>query len=461
MDTNTYRQIPKMDKLLELPGVRKAAEGLPRSLVRRAVQDTLDRLRQDLRGGAALPDSDALEAMLISAVRSAGNWRLRRVINATGVVLHTNLGRAPLGGEIAAHVAETAAGYSTLEYDLENGCRGSRYSLVEQQLCRITGAEAAMVVNNNAAAVFLMLNTLAAGKQVAVSRGELVEIGGAFRVPEIMSASGAALLEIGTTNKTHARDYENALSREDTGALLKVHTSNFKIVGFSEGVSIEELSCMAAVHDVPLLYDLGAGFFVRPEALGLHEGIYVPDAVKYADICCFSGDKLFGAGQAGILLGRAEYIERMKKNQLARMLRVDKMTLASLEAVLRLYEDPDTAKRLPVLRMLSAEEPELEQRARMLAASLSEICKSCSFSAVPCTDEPGGGSLPTVELPGWAVVVASEACTVVQLEAMLRALPVPVIGRISKDRLLLSVRTLLPEDEELLIRSMAALEVEQ
>lgn len=416
MDTGIFRQIPKMDRLLELPAVKSAAEGLPRPLVSETIRGELDALRQELRSGAALPEEDALAARLAGAIRKAGQWRLRRVINATGVVLHTNLGRAPLGGEAASHVAETAAGYSTLEYDLDRGERGSRHALVEAQLCRLTGAEAAMVVNNNAAAVFLMLNTAAKGRGVAVSRGELVEIGGAFRVPEIMAASGASLLELGTTNKTHGSDYENAFAEADVAALLKVHRSNFKLVGFTEEVGIEELSGIAARHGVPLLYDLGAGFLVRPESLGLHEGAFVPDAVRHADVCCFSGDKLFGAGQAGILVGKAELIGRMKRNQLARMLRVDKMTLASLEAALRLYEDPETAKReLPVLRMLSAPQSELRSAAEALARELSAACASLCFEAVPCKDEPGGGSLPTVELPGWAVAV--EGCAPDRLEA--------------------------------------------
>ena len=453
MNTNSYRQIPKMDTVLELPAVKSAAAGLPRNLVRSAAQQELDALRRELREGLALPPEDELEKRLAASVQKAGVFRLRRVINATGVVLHTNLGRAPLGVSAANHVAEAAAGYSTLEYDLETGSRGSRHALVEQQLCRLTGAEAAMVVNNNAAAVFLMLHALAANRKVVVSRGELVEIGGSFRIPEIMSASKASLLEIGTTNKTHTADYLAALEKENVGAILKVHTSNFKIVGFSEEVGAEELAALAHAHGLPFLYDLGAGFLLRPETLGLHEGLYVPDAVKVADVCCFSGDKLFGAGQAGILLGKKELIECMKKNQLARILRVDKLTLAALEAVLRLYEDPLLAKaELPVLRMLSAPEAELKASAEALSRKLSAVCGAYTFEAVPCTDEPGGGSLPGVELPGWAVAVSGQAPDT--LEAAFRTLSVPVVGRISKGRFLLSVRTLLPEDAEKLIRDL-------
>ena len=457
MEHSVYSQIPKMDRLLALPAVQEAAKTLPRQLVRQAAEQVLSDVREALRQGAPLPSQEELQERVLLAIRKAAAWRLRPVVNATGVVLHTNLGRAPLGAELADHVARTAGGYSTLEYDLESGGRGSRYALVEQQLCRITGAEAAMVVNNNAAAVFLMLHALCAGRGVAVSRGELVEIGGAFRVPEIMAASGASLLEVGTTNKTRLSDYRAALDRSDTAALLKVHTSNFKIVGFSEEASLEELAELAKERGLPLLYDLGAGFLIRPEALGLHEGVYVPDAVRYADVCCFSGDKLFGGAQAGIVLGRKEFIDRMKRDQLARMLRVDKMTLAATEAVLQCYEDPMWAKdRLPVLQMLACPEKLLREKAETMASQWQAACPKLQLQAVSCTDEPGGGSLPGLELPGWAVAVSGASPD--SMEKTLRSLDTPVIARIFKNRLLLSVRTLLPEDGPALLEAMKALE---
>lgn len=459
MDTSILRQIPKMDALLELDAVKNAARELPRPLVKQAVQTVLDELRARLRAGEALPAPEELETRLVRAIASAGAWRLRRVVNATGVVLHTNLGRAPLAPPAAERVGQTAAGYTSLEYDLETARRGSRHALIERQLCRLTGAEAAMVVNNNAAAVFLMLYTLARGKKVAVSRGELVEIGGSFRVPEIMSASGAELLEIGTTNKTHRHDYVSALQRGDIGAILKVHTSNFKIVGFSEDVPLCELSDLSKEAGVPLLYDLGAGFLVRPEQLGLHEGVYIPDAVRYADVCCFSGDKLLGSAQAGILLGRAPLIAQMKACQLSRMLRVDKMTLAALEATLRLYAQPETAvQKIPVLRMLSAPQAELKDRALALCEKLGRLSSPLTFAACECLDEPGGGALPGLSLPGWAVEVCLPGCAPQELEKRLRAMPVPIIGRIAKGRLLLCVRTLLPEDEAALLDAFAAFE---
>ena len=460
MDSAIFRQIPKMDRLLEGEAVRAAAEDLPRAEAREAVRKELDRLRKELADGAAMPGERELDLRLAGAVRRAGQPRLRRVVNATGIVLHTNLGRAPLSAGTAAHVAETAAGYSNLEYDLETGGRGSRNDLAEELLCRVTGAEAALVVNNNAAAVFLMLNTHARGKKVAVSRGELVEIGGAFRVPEIMRASGADLMEIGTTNKTHPEDYRRALEN-GAQAILKVHTSNFRVTGFAASVEAEELAGLAEEYGVPLFYDLGSALPVRKEMLGLPEGIFAGDAAPVCDVCCFSGDKLFGAGQAGIVLGRAEAVAAMKKNQLSRILRVDKMTLAALEDTARWYLDPEQAlEKVPVLRMLRADAGRLRQDAEHMAERLARICPSCAFAAVPCTDAPGGGALPGVELPGWAVAVSHAARSANELEEFLRGRDRPVIARIRDGRLLLSVRTVLPEDGPAVEEAFRALEKE-
>ena len=388
-------------KHLKAVGVGAADEGepelsgQPRALVREAVREGLEELRAALRAGQPMPGEEELDLLLTEKIRQKTDYRLKRVVNASGVVLHTNLGRAPLGAEIAAHVAETAAGYSNLEFDLEQGKRGTRYAHIEELLCKLTGAEAALVVNNNAAAVFLMLNTLARDRQVAISRGELVEIGGSFRVSEIMEQSGARLLEIGTTNKTHLGDYETALTDKGAEVPLKVHSSNFKITGFAEQVSLEELRPLADAHGALLLYDLGAGFLLPPEQLGLTEGVHVPRTVRYADVVCFSGDKLLGGAQAGILLGKKPYIQRMKRNQLTRMLRIDKLTLSALEGVLRWYTDSAQAReQIPVLRMLSAQEGELKKKALALAKTLSLSCPGCTFGAEPCTDEPGGGSLP-------------------------------------------------------------------
>ncbi len=448
MDMSQLRSIPKVDNILEWPEIKRVCREVPRALARETIRRELDRLRGALRQGEleTVPSAEELDAMLCAEIKKAAQPSLRRVINATGVVLHTNLGRAPLGTEIAASAAFAAAGYSNLEYNLEKGCRGSRYACTEELLCALTGAEAALIVNNNAAAVFLMLNTLAQGKKAAVSRGELVEIGGGFRIPEIMALSGAELMETGTTNKTRLSDYKSAI---DLGAevLLKVHTSNFKITGFTEETALSQLSALAKESGTYLLYDMGSGFLIRPETLGLHEGAYIPDAVRECDVVCFSGDKLLGGAQAGILLGKSEPIALMKKNQLNRMLRPDKLTLAALEAVLRCYIDEKQAKeKIPALRMLAAEQTSLLETARLLAARLADCCPTLHFFAEPCADETGGGSLPGMELSGAAVAVEGAPPQV--LEEKMRANDPPVIGRISRNRFLLSVRTLMPGDVE-------------
>lgn len=459
MDHNCFSQIPKMDKLLERPALQWAHTAYPRTMIREAVQAVVAQLQQELRQGGQMPSMEELDARMVQSVERAGRFSLCRLVNATGIVLHTNLGRAPLGVENAEHMAAMASHYSNLEFNLEEGRRGSRYDHVERLLCRLTGAEAALIVNNNAAAVFLMLNTLANGKTVAVSRGELVEIGGSFRIPEIMEQSGAQLLEIGTTNKTRLSDYRNAIEEKGAGALLKVHSSNFKICGFTEQAEPEQLAALAREHDLPLLYDLGAGFLVPPRMVGVQDGIDVKDAVASADVVCFSGDKLLGAGQAGILVGRRALIDRMKKNQLLRMLRIDKLSLASIEGVLRWYLDPAQAiQKVPVLRMLAEREETLQSRARQLAQRLNETVKTMSFEAVPCMDEPGGGTMPTLELPGWAVAVSSGNRSAQVLTEWLRDRETPVIGRIHHGMLLLSVRTLLEGDDDAIVAAFAALE---
>ncbi len=451
MDNNIMRKIPKMDKILEWQSVAEASEGLPRAAVREAISKELDQLRKELLEAgekAVIPPDEELANRMAKAVSSAGKFRLQNLVNATGIVLHTNFGRAPTGREIAEHVAKIAAGYSNLEYDLDKGCRGSRYDLIEETICEITGAEGALVVNNNAAAVFLMLNTLAKGKNVVISRGELVEIGGAFRIPDIMEESGAHLMEVGTTNKTHLSDYENAVLKRGGQALLKVHHSNFEQSGFTESVDITLLSDLAKTYDIPLLFDLGAAFMVRPEELNLHKGSYLQDVVKYADICCFSGDKLFGAGQAGIVVGKKPMIEAMKKNQLMRILRVDKMTFASLEAALKWYKDPAYAiEHIPALSMLSAKDEDLERRAR-------ELAERIGGEVIPCEDEPGGGSLPGVKLTGWAVQLKPGTLSVDALAERLRRNETPIIARIHNDALLLSVRTLMPGDEDVIAEAV-------
>jgi L-seryl-tRNA(Ser) seleniumtransferase len=379
---------------------------------------------------------------------------LRPVVNATGVILHTNLGRAPLAAAARDAMARAAASYVTLEYDLERGVRGSRYVHCAGLLVELTGAEAALVVNNNAAALVLALNTLALGREVVVSRGELVEIGGAFRVPDILERSGARLREVGSTNRTRLDDYSRAVS-EEVGALLKVHRSNFRITGFTEEASLSELATLAAEHGVPLIHDLGSGLLMEADRLGLAGEPTVMESLRAgADLVTFSGDKLLGGPQAGIVLGRRTLVERMRSNPLCRALRVDKVTLAALEATLHLYRDPDRAlAEIPALALLSQPSSTLEARALALAERLRSA--GARAEAMPGTAVVGGGTCPDVEVPSWTIRVASTAPTPGELARRLRSGDPPVVARVEEDRLVLDLRTVRPEDDEVLAHALA------
>jgi L-seryl-tRNA(Ser) seleniumtransferase len=491
--------IPNMNSLLAHP----ALEGLERERVKYAAQETLEALRKRIVDGELMapPGLDECAELVSARLREDARPCLRRLINATGVVLHTNLGRAPLGEAIGDAVKEICAGYSNLEYDLATGARGERHSHVEGLIREITGAEAAMVVNNNAAAVFLMLCTLAKGKRVAISRGELVEIGGSFRIPEIMEESGAELVEVGTTNRTRLSDYAAAVDNKGAELLLKVHTSNYEIVGFTESVTAAELAAFGKERGLPVLYDMGACFPIEPELLGQAPAsddrrfgpadgrmatapgdqriahnerrlATVPgdgrmatgqgDALSArggiasgADIVCFSGDKLLGSAQAGILAGRKDYIAMMKKHPVTRMIRPDKLTLAALEATLGICRFPDEAKRrIPVLSMLSANPGELRSRAGHLAERLLAMRSDCDVSVIETVDEAGGGALPNVPLPGWAVAVKPAGISVEALEEKLRQGEMPVIIRIRDGMALFSLRTLLPGEEDVLLAAL-------
>lgn len=462
MDKALLQQLPKMDVLLTHPALAAAQSELPYHALKEAARAQLDGLRRGILDGTitALPDTAVLAQAAITQARAACRPHLRRVINATGVVLHTNMGRAPLGEEAARAVYEAARGYSNLEYNLEEGRRGSRFSHVDKLLCSLTGTEGALAVNNNAAAVFLMLSALAAGKKVAISRGELVEIGGSFRVPEIMARSGAHLIEVGTTNKTHLSDYRRAIEEQGAEILLKVHTSNFKLIGFTEEVSIEDLVALGREYGIPVFHDLGSGALFTDPALGVPDGPTVEDSVKAgADVVCFSGDKLLGGPQAGIAIGRKAYIEAMKKNQFARVVRIDKLTLAALEATLRFYEDHAlAARRIPTLSMLGATREELRVRAEALASSLSgTLGERCAITTAPDTGEVGGGSLPGVPLPTWVVELAPVNCSLDALEKALRAWETPIVGRIRHEKYVLDPRTLTEEDGAEIARALDAI----
>lgn len=380
---------------------------------------------------------------------------LRRVINGTGVVLHTNCGRALLAPEVARFVAEQAERYSNLELNIETGERGSRYVHVEELLCHLTGAEAAMVVNNNAAAVLLMMNTFAQGKDVIVSRGELVEVGGSFRIPEVLKAGGAKLVEVGTTNKTWLRDYEAAIGPE-TAVLLKVHTSNYRVEGFTHSVSGAELVELEETRGLPVMEDLGSGSFFDGTNLGFPLEPTIQQTVKAGlSLVSFSGDKLLGGPQAGIIVGKKEYIKRLRANQLTRALRVDKLTLAALEGTLRLYENGGI-EEIPVWRMLSLPLDTLKSAASELVVALQSN-PAISVELKEDVSQVGGGAWPTVDLPTWVCAIRPIQGSVIELESFLRLGTVAILSRIHKEWVLIDVRTLLSGDREDIVRRLGEL----
>jgi len=447
------RQLPQVDELLRHPTLLPAVPPLLRVLAAAAVRRTLAEKRQWLATcpAADLPaelDLESLLQELLQKIQATGPASLRRVINATGVVIHTNLGRSPLAAAALAQIREVAAHYSTLEYDLARGERGSRHDHLEGLLQEVTGAEAALVLNNNAAAVLLALTCLAKGKEVILSRGQLVEIGGSFRLPEIMAVSGALLKEVGTTNKTHLRDYEQAISLE-TALLLKVHPSNFRITGFTSEVALPELVALGRRYGLLVVEDLGSGCLIDLSHYGIEREPTVQEALKAgADLVLISGDKLLGGPQAGLALGSREVVSRLRSHPLTRALRPDKLTLAALEATLRLYLDESQAlTAIPTLRMLTRPVAELDRQARGLARSLRRLLgPRVQVRVVASVGRVGGGALPQVSLPSRALALAVPPLSPQQLEAHLRRAQPPIIARIEQDTLLLDLRTLLPDD---------------
>ena len=456
MKPELLRALPKMDLLLARPAL--AGSPLPYALRRQAARQVLDEYRAALRAGAlsAVPGLDELEQSVLRRGAELARPALGRVINATGVVLHTNLGRAPLSPRAAAAVGEAARGYSNLEYDLSARRRGRRGAAVESLLCALTGAEAALVVNNNAAAVFLLLSALAAGRGVALSRGELVEIGGKFRVPDVMAQSGAIMVDLGTTNKTHLSDYEEAIN-ENTAALLKVHTSNFRVVGFTESVSVAELVELGNKHGLPVIEDIGSGVLIDLSKYGLTYEPTVQESIRAgAAIVCFSGDKLLGGPQAGIIVGRKEYIKKIKKHPLTRAFRIDKFTAAALELTLQEYLSEENAIRnIPVLRMLTQPPMEIRERAEKLAAMLKNV--NARVEVVDCESQVGGGSMPLERLRSSAVAIKPNGMTTAAFEEALRRAERPVICRVQEDRALMDMRTVQPGETELIAAEVAGI----
>ncbi len=429
------RDLPSVDRLL---GDARLA-GLPRPLAVAAAREVLERSREEIRAGR--DPGDTVE-LVLARVAAAQRPSLRRVVNATGVLVHTNLGRAPLPPAAVARATEIATGYSNLEYDLDAGSRGSRQSHLAGLLRRLTGAEAALVVNNNAAAVLLALAALAEGREVLVSRGELIEIGDGFRIPEVLGRSGARLVEVGTTNRTRAADYERAIGPE-TAIVLRVHQSNFRVVGFTEQPSLAELAQVARRHGLPLVDDLGSGALLD---LG-DEPTAAASLAAGADLVCFSGDKLLGGPQAGIVVGRDDLVERLRRHPLQRALRADKLTLAALEGTLGLYLDPDRARReVPVLAMLDEPAERVRERARRLAALVGGAVEETVARV-------GGGALPLAELPSFACAVEEEVA------GPLRLGDPAVVGIVRDGKLLLDCRTIAPDEVDDVAAAVAAARV--
>ncbi|MDP9179291.1 MAG: L-seryl-tRNA(Sec) selenium transferase [Gemmatimonadota bacterium] len=425
--------MPSVSVLLEMEEVRSLIERHPRALVVNAIRDTLD----ELRAGAAGAAGPGLLETIAERVERAALPSLHPVFNATGIVLHTNLGRAPLADVAVEAVVALASGYSNLEYDLDTGRRGTRYSHCVSLLCELTGAEDAIVVNNCAAALVLTLSALARGREVIVSRGELVEIGGSFRVPDIMGRSGATLVEVGTTNRTHLDDYVRAITPR-TGAIAKIHRSNFTIEGFVADVAVSDLVPVAGEHDIPIIHDLGSGLIIPLDEFGLSGEPTARAALTAgATVVTMSGDKLLGGPQAGIIVGKAHAIGRLKKDPFARALRVDKMTIAALGATLQLYRDPERAlAAIPTLAMITAPAAEVRERASTLARALRD--SNFDAEVVTTSASVGAGAFPTREVPSAAVAINGDAAA---MEERLRSGSPPVIGRIAGDRLILDMRS--------------------
>lgn len=457
---NIMRLLPSVDELIKNPKLGTLSENMSKVRIRNSVRDAVEDLRQLYKKNSDNPDfvpfdEDEIIKRVLARITADYETSLKRVINGTGTVLHTNLGRSMLAPIVKDALLDAAFYYNNLEYNLETGERGSRYMHLESAVKDLTGAEDVLVVNNNAAAVMLVLNTMIKDKEAVISRGELVEIGGSFRVPEVLKLSGALLHEIGTTNKTHLWDYERAVN-ENTGAFLKVHTSNYHIIGFTESVEIKELSVLAKKHGLPLIVDIGSGLFVDLSKYGMSYEPTVQDTLaKGADVVTFSGDKLLGGPQAGIIAGKKKYIEAMKKNQLTRAFRVDKMTIAALEATLRLYLDEDKAMtEIPTMVLLTTPFEELAQKAEVLYRNLMRKVKTATLDVVDCKSQVGGGSLPQQELDSKAVTIVPMNMSLNEFEMRLRTGKYHVIGKIRKDRYEIDVRTLLNGESEKVVEAV-------
>ena len=451
-------EIPSVDELLKSPQGTQWLCAFPRKIVIQSIRTVLESVRVKILAGQTADIAlDAIPPCIEAEIKKLSSYSLLPLINATGIVLHTNLGRAVLSEKALENISMIGRGYSNLEYDLETGKRGKRHAHTRRLLRQITGAEDALIVNNNAAAVLLCLNTMAKNREVIVSRSELVEIGGSFRVPDVMTASNAVLREVGTTNKTHLHDYSNAFN-DNTALILKVHQSNYQIIGFTADVKIDELVMLGRKHKIPVMFDLGSGCLVDLKPYGIHSEPTVQEIIKAGvDLVSFSGDKLLGGPQGGIIVGKKKYIERIQKNPLARALRVDKLTIAAFEATLMAYMDPgDAMHTIPVLKMLFQSPDEIKQRARKIASALKKASKTTNISVVQDMSKAGGGSLPDKEFQTFAVQIRPEVISVNELEKRLRHASPPVIARIRGNALLIDARTVMVQDIKDLVTVIAA-----
>ncbi len=449
-----FAMLPPVDEVLSQKEIENLIEIYPRSIVLESIRNIINKNRQAIVNIKTEEECEnfslTMEKVIEETIKNVKDeyaLSLKKVINATGTVIHTNLGRSLISEKIKDEIWTAASRYSNLEYDLEKGERGSRYVHLTDMIKRLTGAEDVLVVNNNAAAVMLVLSTMAKGGEAIVSRGELVEVGGSFRIPSIMELSGADLVEVGATNKTHLKDYENAIT-EETKVLMKVHTSNYRIMGFTESISVGELVKLGKKHNLPVIEDLGSGVFIDLSKYGLDYEPTVLDSVKRgADIVTFSGDKMLGGAQAGIIVGKKEYISAMKKNQMTRALRVDKLTICALEATLRMYLDEKNAiENIPTLKMITMSMEELERKANNLYTEIEKLNLDAEIHIEDCLSQVGGGSMPLETMKSKAIAITPQNMNVSRLERKLRRSDSHIIARVYDDKYILDVRTIF-EDE--------------
>ena len=452
-----YRNIPKIDKLLENKEINSRINKYGRDFVLTVIRKHLDNIRNNIGNNIiSRIDEEEILNTLLYKIDKENKSNFKKVVNGTGVIIHTNLGRSIFSEEIAKEISDNLCSYSNLEYNLDSGERGHRYDHIIDIIKEITGGEDALVVNNNAAAVLLTLKTLASGKEVIVSRGELVEIGGSFRIPDVIKESGCTLKEVGTTNKTHLRDYIDVIN-ENTGAIIKIHTSNYKIVGFTEDVDTGELKKISYENDIPLIEDLGSGMIIDLHDYGLNKEPTVRETLdRGVDVVTFSGDKLLGGPQCGVIVGKSKYIKKIKKNQLLRALRVDKFTIMSLELTLKAYLNPDTISlKVPTIRMITEEVEDVKLRAEKLTDKISSLNSNNIYCELIKTNSMiGGGAYPLDKLNSWGIKLKIEGYSEKETEEKLRSNEIPIIVRILDGNVIIDCKTILKKDYDIIFNAL-------